>query len=1469
MNMKYFSLLLLCLLLFSLMPTMPLQVEASVNKSDILFFDFSHLDDYSGSQYGQWDFCSPKRWGTTGGTTDTLEINTDSNTLTIYRTDPKAYTYFYAQTWNADSTTRYPLSYLPKNGEYLQVRMKISGFDPAVKTTRFCLNYYINGSTTQQVDGASHSFGEGYAFDGEYITIRMKLNNAFRNATVINGIKLNFWDLKGTGSVVFDYVYIGPEAELPGEASLYFDFKNTTQDQSRYNTDTYSNCNFDTASSWLGTYLAGGARDTVSVNNTQGTLTVNKTASNNNVYFYAMNGTPLKYRPEQAEFLQMRVRLWGFKAAGSKSSFSLNYYTNGADIQYTDAATYKFEKGFIFEGEYLTITLPIARDFSQREVISQIKLNFWNLEGTGTVEFDYVYIGSKEGLPSKDYFRFGYVSSEGQGIVAQQNCPVTSGVTESTLKFNNEARNNPAVGFLTTIEQSAKVSFKASYSGYYTEGSTAESRKSLAPNLPWKLETTTSQAAAYETATGGKVLLATNADFYNVNTYQPLGYMIMEGNVLQSYGSRQQPFFAVLKDGSFVIRDFGAPTGDVAEAVSGVWLVKDGKNVTDTYYHSNGYKSNQPMNAIGLTEDGKVHIFVIDGRQETYSMGMDVNDLSNFFVSLGCVNAINLDGGGSATYASVHQGKQTLRLRNSPSDGKERAISNALLMISTEGECDHNYSKNYVMNSDGTHRVSCSKCDHEITSGHLYTNHRCLCGDIEEQPAYLYFDFGNKEEDRERYLNAAYGYWNFDIPSGNPWSNSNWSTANNGEKRNHYRIDNDAGLLIADVTDSGNGPLIAPTNTYGVFPWFLENFYGYFPLNFIPKNGEYFQIRFKTNGCSPVEGATPRVDLHYYYQKDDVYGGKVEAAVDFSIKNGTYQTFTLPLSDTFRNVDVIRDFAVRFRNLTSTGGSVSIDYIYMGPRANLPTALHTVTFVDGNGKTLQTQLVQNGNSATYTGPTPTKGASATHHYTFKGWDQSLANIQENTTVRAQFTEAAHGLTYSKVDTSEHKATCTCGYSRTESHNYAYKATDNPTPSATGVLTGTCSRCSATATVTLPKLNTADYTKSTVKAPTCTEKGTDSYKWNTTTYGTFTFTATTNATGHSYTYAPVDAMLHTVGCENCDLAEQAPHSYAEGLCICGEKGIKDPVELPTLKLGHTLNLASDISVNFVILKQNLEGFDPGSIYVECVMDTYEGNVKTGTKTVRLETVDKGIHYYFTLTGLTAIQMNDSIATTLYGTKDGQVYISPLDTYSIATYAYSQMNNPDRAESLKILCADLLRYGTKAQIFKSYRLDALADSAMTEEHKAYLSDMDTVTFGNTNGVLNDLPNAPITWAGKSLNLESKVALKFVFHPANYTGDLSALTLRISYTDAYGNTKTATAAHPTLYNAQLGYYVFTVDSLLAAELRAVVSAQIYAGNTPVSATLQYSPDTYGNGKSGALLELCKALFAYSDSAKAYFAP
>ena len=326
-------------------------------------------------------------------------------------------------------------------------------------------------------------------------------------------------------------------------------------------------------------------------------------------------------------------------------------------------------------------------------------------------------------------------------------------------------------------------------------------------------------------------------------------------------------------------------------------------------------------------------------------------------------------------------------------------------------------------------------------------------------------------------------------------------------------------------------------------------------------------------------------------------------------------------------------------------------------------------------------------------------------------------------------------------------------------------------------------------------------------------------------------------------------------------EVAPFTVSPQLMMTAAMAFETAVaETPmddSLTIRHSLNLQSDISVNLAVSLSSLEGYD------RYVMETTFGG-----KTYLLQPEIKGPYAYFVVEGLTAVNMNDNICSTLHLTKGEETFVSPEDNYSIAYYAYSTMNRDGVSDAVKTLCANLLRYGSAAQIYKNYRTDFLPDEEMTEEQKAYLTDLDTVTFGSTNAVLTDLENPAITWVGKTLNLESKVSLRFVFSKGSYTGDLSDLTLHVSYEDVNGATKELILSDAELYNSNLSYYSFTLDALLAAELRSVVSVQVYAGETPVSATLQYSADTYGNNKTGALLDLCKALFAYSDSAKTYFA-
>ena len=79
-------------------------------------------------------------------------------------------------------------------------------------------------------------------------------------------------------------------------------------------------------------------------------------------------------------------------------------------------------------------------------------------------------------------------ASSGKIVVGQTDYTLVDGVTESDIFLNTKEGNAQIAGFMTTIAPGAKATFKASYNGYYTEGSTPASRKDKAANMAWSME---------------------------------------------------------------------------------------------------------------------------------------------------------------------------------------------------------------------------------------------------------------------------------------------------------------------------------------------------------------------------------------------------------------------------------------------------------------------------------------------------------------------------------------------------------------------------------------------------------------------------------------------------------------------------------------------------------------------------------------------------------------------------------------------------------------------------------------------------------------------------------------------------------------------------------------------------------------------------------------------------------------------
>ncbi len=107
-------------------------------------------------------------------------------------------------------------------------------------------------------------------------------------------------------------------------------------------------------------------------------------------------------------------------------------------------------------------------------------------------------------------------------------------------------------------------------------------------------------------------------------------------------------------------------------------LMKNGEiNITDKEELIDiNNTSSRPRSAIGYTENGIIIMLAVEGDNANNGIpGVNLKTLAEFLKTLGCTNAINLDGGGSTSF--IISNKSTVR----PGDnGTERAVSSVIIL---------------------------------------------------------------------------------------------------------------------------------------------------------------------------------------------------------------------------------------------------------------------------------------------------------------------------------------------------------------------------------------------------------------------------------------------------------------------------------------------------------------------------------------------------------------------------------------------------------------------------------------------------------------------------------------------------------------------------------------------------------------------------------------------------------------------
>ena len=281
-------------------------------------------------------------------------------------------------------------------------------------------------------------------------------------------------------------------------------------------------------------------------------------------------------------------------------------------------------------------------------------------------------------------------------VISKKDWELAPGITESEIVLNNEAGSHRQVAHVVEVDVSNPYAKVIPSTYKMAEG---------LENKEYKVQIM-SQQAAYAEANGyGNVVAAMNLSLsWYDNAYyaehpelvgEPLGYLVLDGKMYANSQGQTSGAQTVLvinfdeKDG--VARPADIPKTQIRstkDAITG-WeeqvipanfgfLVKDGVN----QYAANHTSDPASRSFVGIKADGTIVAVMNDGRQSPYSAGFNSYEMAEFMLSLGCVQAVNGDGGGSSAFLSQRPGEE-LKVNCSPSDGAERPTTHGLLVIST------------------------------------------------------------------------------------------------------------------------------------------------------------------------------------------------------------------------------------------------------------------------------------------------------------------------------------------------------------------------------------------------------------------------------------------------------------------------------------------------------------------------------------------------------------------------------------------------------------------------------------------------------------------------------------------------------------------------------------------------------------------------------------------------------------------
>ena len=446
------------------------------------------------------------------------------------------------------------------------------------------------------------------------------------------------------------------------------------------------------------------------------------------------------------------------------------------------------------------------------------------------------------------------------------------------------------------------------------------------------------------------------------------------------------------------------------------------------------------------------------------------------------------------------------------------------------------------------------------------------------------------------------------------------------------------------------------------------------------------------------------------------------------------------------------------------------------------------------------------------------------------------------------------------------------------HTYVEEITE-ATCTADGLKVVTCTGCGDCTSEVIPSTgHNIVYHAETVA--TCTQNGySEHYKCEgCNTYyidanGSYAvpeaYLKTGSATGHTYGIRN-NGEDHSMICTNCDLDRHFAHSFSNGVCACGAKESVDSGYVLDKNLSFSMNITvgAEVSVTYSIVADNVSSFNDFYLVVtknvadgEAVTTTYGITADRTAMTTRIHpTTGQTMMYQAVFKGITAKEMGDNFETVLYAVAaDGTVYCSETTSTSIKDFLISKINSASSTDTYKTMAVDMLKYGAAAQVRLGYNTNNLVTADLTAAQLAYATQEIPVAVNNAASKGNGAS------VNTNITVTSRVRLNL---SCIYTTATNPDNIKCVITDSEGTVLAEIAT------TNKGGIMFSAiyDDLGAKEMRDVINATFYEGETAISQTVSWSVESYVaqvRAKSNVAtdeLNMVNAMLAYGDAVAAY---